>query len=179
MLSDEELIRYREYRNEFPINTIKAWSKTVDEEAKWSYSGWTGEAKEPLRHWAYIPDHGATGIFGEVWTAIDFGLRQDGFNLRPQRVLANLFGHGDSSWIHRDSDRLGDWTVIIYLNDHWDINWGGDTVLVESDEILHCCAPTPGKVFLFQSNILHGARPVSREAPFPRFGLTYQCASNS
>jgi hypothetical protein len=92
----------------------------------------------------------------------------------------NLFAHGDSSWLHTDSKSSKDWTVILYMNDWWDIMWGGDTVIIEDNEILHSCAPTPGKMFLFRSDLLHGASPVSREALFPRFGLTYQCcASNS
>jgi hypothetical protein len=172
-------VRFREYRNEFPVNTIKAWSKQLEEQAKWSFSGWTGEPKEPLRHWAYVSDYESTGILGEIWVAIASGLREDGFNLKPQRILMNLFNHGDSSWLHKDSQYSKDWTVILYMNDYWDINWGGDTVLVEDNEILHSCAPTPGKMFLFRSDLLHGARPVSREAPFPRFGLTYQCAGNA
>ena len=179
MLEEEE-IRYREYRNEFPLNTVRTWSKQLEEQAKWSYSGWTGEAKEPLRHWAYVTDYESSGLLREIWTAIHAGLAEDGFGrLYPQRVLANLFAHGDSSWIHKDSEKSSDWTVILYLNDYWDINWGGDTVIVENNEILHCCAPTPGKLFLFRSDLLHGARPVSREALFPRFGLTFQCASNT
>lgn len=175
----EEVIRFREYRNEFPINTIKAWGKQLEEQAKWSYSGWTGEAKEPLRHWAYVVDYEPVGLFREIWTAISSGLEQDGFRLKPQRVLANLFNHGDSSWLHTDSKSSKDWTVILYMNDDWDINWGGETVLVEDNEIIHSCSPTPGKLFLFRSDLLHGARPVSREALFPRLGLTYQCAGNS
>ncbi len=178
MQIDEE-IRYREYRNEFPINTIKAWSTKLERETQWSFSGWTGEAKEPLRHWSNVVNFEPVGLLGEIWHGINEGLRVDGFNLRPQRVLANLFNHGDSSWIHTDSKIATDWTVILYMNEHWDINWGGDTALFEDNEILHSCAPTPGKMFLFRSDILHGARPVSREAPYPRFGLTYQCASHT
>lgn len=175
----EEEVNFREYRNEFPINTIKIWSRKLEHETPWAYCGWTGEPKEPLRHWAYVADFEPAGLLGEIWTAASSGLEQDGFRLKPQRMLLNLFAHGDSSWIHTDSDKFSDWTVILYMNEHWDINWGGDTILVENNEILHACAPTPGKMFLFRSNILHGARPVSREAPYPRFGLTYQCASNS
>lgn len=175
----EEEIKFREYRKEFPINTIRTWSRQLEEQIEWSYTGWTGEAKEPLRHWSHVCDFESIGLLGEIWSSIDHGLREDGFNLRPQRILANLFAHGDSSWIHTDSKNSADWTAILYLNDYWDINWGGDTVLIEDNEILHACAPTPGKVFLFRSDILHGARPVSREAPYPRFGLTYQCVSNA
>ncbi len=175
----EEVIQYREYRNEFPLNTIRTWSRDLEEQTKWSYSGWTGEPGEPYRHWAYVTNDEPAGILREIWTAASAGLEADGFRLKPHRTLLNLFAHGDSSWLHRDSEKASDWTVILYMNERWDINWGGDTVLIEDNEILHSCAPTPGKMFLFKSNLLHGARPVSREAPFPRFGLTYQCVSNT
>lgn len=177
IVADEDL-RYREYRNEFPINTIRDWSKEIEEEVKWTYTGWTGDPKEPLRHWSYVIDYQPVGIFGKIWSAINAGLKQDGFRLTPNRVLTNLFNHGDSSWLHKDSDNPKDWTVILYLNDYWDLNWGGDTVLSDGQEIIHCCAPTPGKMFLFRADILHGARPVSREAPYPRLGVAFQCVGD-
>jgi len=169
---------YKEYRNEFPINTVKAWGSAIFEGTKWSYSGWSGDAREPLRHWTAFLDFQAEGLIREIWEAINASLKEDGFRLTPQRVIANLYSHGDSSWLHTDSKSRTDWTVIIYLNDYWDLNWGGETVIVSNNEIEHCCAPTPGKFFLFKSDLLHGPRPVSREAPYPRLGLTYQCASH-
>ncbi len=105
----------------------------------------------------------------------DFFL-EDGFNLKVERVIANLFNHGDSSWLHTDCTDETAWTAIIYLNDYWDLNWGGETVLVDNqNEIIQAFAPNPGNFVLFKSNVLHGPRPVGREAPFPRFGLAFQC----
>jgi hypothetical protein len=174
----QDELRWREYRKEFPINTVKSWGQSLMEAAPWTYTGWSGAAKEPLRHWtAFLGHH--EPLVNEIWTAINETLKHDGFSLSPSRIIANLFAHGDSSWLHTDSLLGSDWTVIIYLNDFWDLNWGGETVIVEDNEIAHCCAPTPGKVFLFKSNLLHGPRPVSREAPYSRLGLTFQCASNS
>ena len=119
------------------------------------------------------------GEIRNVWEMVNFSFKDDGFNLKVDRVIANLFAHGDSSWIHRDCDSDTAWTAIIYLNDRWDVNWGGETVIVEGDEIVKSFSPTPGKFILFKSNLLHGPRPVSREAPYPRFGLTFQCVSNN
>jgi hypothetical protein len=105
--------------------------------------------------------------------------KDDGVFIKPHRVIMNLYNHGDSSWLHKDSDDESDWTAIIFLNEHWDINWGGDFVLVENNEILAAFAATPGKYVLFKSNLLHGARPVTREAPIPRFGIAFQCKNDS
>ena len=50
---------------------------------------------------------------------------------------------------------------------------------MRDNEIISAVAPTPGKFILFQANILHGARPVSREAEFARMGLAIQCINRS
>ena len=170
-------MRYKEYRNEIPINTVKLWSRTLIEEAHWEPIGWSGEAKEPYRHWACYPEY--QGVLKNIWNGINPSLQEDGFSLKPERIIMNLYSHGDSAWLHKDSDESKDWTVIIFLNDYWNINWGGDFVLVEEEEILASFAATPGKFVAFQSNILHACRPVSREAPFPRFSVAFQCKYDS
>ena len=161
---------YREYIGQVPANTIRTWYEVLMKNMPWEFVGWSGEPKEPYRHWAAYPP--LEGEVARIWDLLDDSFRQDGFDLKPGRIIANLFAHGDSSWLHKDCES---WTAIIYLNDFWDLNWGGETILVEGDEIIKAFAPTPGKFILFKSNIVHGPRPVSREAPYPRLGLTFQC----
>ena len=170
-------MRYKEYRNEIPINTVKIWSRKLIENAHWEPIGWSGEAREPYRHWASYPEY--DGILKNVWEGISPSLEEDGFHLKPERVIMNLYSHGDSAWLHKDSDATKDWTVIIFLNEYWNINWGGDFVLVENEELLAAFASTPGKFVLFRSDTLHACRPVSREAPYPRFGVAFQCRHDS
>lgn len=167
---------YREYIGEVPLNTVKAWGSALQKNLPWDFVGWTGEVKEPYRHWAAYPD--MDGVVAQIWDALNFSFKADGFNLKPERVIANLFNHGDSSWLHRDCDSNTAWTAILYLNEFWDLNWAGHTVLVENNEVIKAFAPTPGKFILFKSNMLHGATPVSREAPYPRLGLTFQCETD-
>lgn len=168
--------QYKEYIGEIPHNTIKTWNEVLMKKMPWELTGWSGAPKEPYRHWAAYPP--MEGEVERIWEMLDYSFRADGFNLKPGRIICNLFGHGDSSWLHEDSDRDTAWTAIVYLNDFWDLNWGGETILVENNEILKAFAPTPGKFILFKSNLTHGARPVSREAPYPRLGLTFQCDSD-
>jgi len=173
----DDSIKYKEYRDEIPYNTLKTWSRKLMNNADWKFIGWTGNAKEPLRHWASYPE--LEGVLKDLWEFINASFIEDGVFLKPQRTILNLYNHGDSSWMHVDSEDPDDWTAIVFLNEHWDINWGGDFSLVEGSEILQSFAPTPGKFVLFKSNILHGARPVSREAPYPRFGVAFQCKHDS
>lgn len=167
---------YKEYRNEIPQNTLKTWSSTLMEGAHWQHIGWTGNPKEPLRHWAAYPP--MEGMVKQIWDFLNESLIEDGFFIEPKRVILNSYNHGDSSWLHKDSESDNDWTVILFLNEYWSILWGGDFILVQDNEILNAFAATPGKFILFKSNILHCARPVSREAPYPRIGITFQGVLN-
>lgn len=164
---------YKEYRDEVPLNTLQTWSRTLLEGADWKPIGWTGNPKEPYRHWASYP--AKEGMLTQIWAFINDSLVDDGIFVSPSRIIMNLYNHGDSSWLHKDSDNPEDWTIILFLNEHWDLNWGGDFAIAQGNELLQAFAPTPGKFIAFRSNLLHGARPVSREAPYPRFGLAFQC----
>lgn len=164
---------FYEFTNELPLNTVRAWNRSLLEDTKWSFSGLTGDPREPYRHWSSPAE---LAQVADVWNCINYSFTDEGFKLKPVKILLNLFNHGDSSWIHRDIDEAGFYTAIVFLNDRWDINWAGETVIVDdNNEIVKSFAPTPGKFILFKSNLRHGARPVSREAPYPRLGLTFQC----
>jgi len=170
-------MNYKEYRNEIPLNTLQNWSRTLLENADWKHIGWTGNPREPLRHWASYPP--LEGVVKQLWNFINESLKDDGLSLTPQRTIMNLYNHGDSSWIHEDSKDPEDYTVIVFLNEQWNRNWGGDFAIFDKDEILASFAATPGKFVVFKSALDHGARPVSREAPYPRFGIAFQCKNDS
>jgi hypothetical protein len=169
---------YKLYTDEIPYNTLIMWSNKLFYDTKWGFEGWTGYPKEPYRHWANYPSLTEPTV-SAIWECIKPALVEDGLNLVPHKVVLNLYNHGDSSWLHRDGDNPNDWTVILFLNEHWDVNWGGDFALVKDRRILQAFSAVPGDFVVFRANILHGARPVSREAPYPRFGIAFQCTNDS
>lgn len=172
-------MRFKEYRNTISLNTLHEWYPTLMKGADWRFTGWTGNPSEPYRHWAAYPE-GTTGLYKQIWDHVrERILQEDGIELRLERMILNSYNHGDSSWLHQDGTAEDDWTVVLFLNPHWDIKWGGDFVLVENNEIIHATAATPGKFILFKGSIEHAARPVSREAPYPRFGMAFQCKGGS
>lgn len=167
-----------EYKNEIPLSTLKSWREEILSTAKFEHTGWTGAPKEPFRHWCYAPPY--EGVYAKLFDCMNESFKEDGLlGLVPERLLLNVYNHGDSSWLHTDTDSEGYWTCLIFLNEYWDINWHGHFVLVKDNEILKAFAPTPGKFIIFKSNILHGATPVSREAYFPRMALAIQCSKHS
>ena len=159
-----------------PLNTVKHWNSVItssEDGENWLHSGWSGDFAEPFRHWCKYPS--MEGIYSQIWDFIEPDLDLRG--LVPQRVIVNAYNHGDSSWLHRDSELQDHYTVILYLNNDWDWNWGGETIVItDGGDIIMSVFPTPGRVIAFDSRLLHGPRPVSREAPLPRLGVTFQCS---
>lgn len=168
---------YLEYNNEIPLATLKSWREEILSKEHFKHEGWTGISKEPYRHWCAYPEYG--GLYKTIFDCMNESFKEEGLDLKPERVIINMYNHGDSSWLHKDGDEDYHWTAILFMNEYWDVNWGGDFVLVKDNEVYKCTAPTPGKFVLFKGNILHGARPVSREAQFPRIGLAIQCTRRS
>ncbi len=105
-------------------------------------------------------------IYQPFWKiAVDlFGPR------RLCRAYINAYTYGTDAYLHPDTDyntyppnhecRMQ--TIIFYLNDEWNPDFAGETVFVEDGDIFKSVLPKPGRVICFDSEILHGARPLSR-----------------
>ena len=69
---------------------------------------------------------------------------------------ANSNFYGDSLYPHKDSDIVGRVSGLYYLNPEWKLNWGGETIFYNSkNQAEFCVSPSPGKLVLFESDILH------------------------
>lgn len=79
----------------------------------------------------------------------------------------NVLREGNSPGIHCDAPYFvpDNDTVIVYLNPHWDPEWGGETVFFDDDlDAKHIVQPRPGRVCIFDGRIPHTGRP-----PTPKF----------
>ncbi len=66
-------------------------------------------------------------------------------------------------------------TAILYVNDSWDPDWAGETVILdENKEIEASVLPKPGRVMVFDGLKPHGARPVSRACPVLRMTMAFK-----
>jgi hypothetical protein len=88
-------------------------------------------------------------------------------------ALVNLCKPDDIFHIHSDDTTNNGLTLIYYVNLKWDLEWGGDTVFLNSTskEIEHTSKYTPGKFVLFDGGVPHLIRPSTRLAPDYRFTL--------
>jgi hypothetical protein len=114
-----------------------------------------------------------------LWTAIQ--------NIIGKRALLRVYinaytfgtdgyAHTDDIWISKKfgADALSE-TIIVYLNEQWDIDWAGETVVFDQTlEIEKAVLPKLGRVFVFDSNKLHAARPVSRACTDLRSVLVFK-----
>jgi hypothetical protein len=88
----------------------------------------------------------------------------------------DAYAHIDDYWIMEEygADSMTE-TIIVYLNKEWNIDWAGETVLYDSNnEIEKAVLPKEGRVFAFDSRVLHAARPVSRACPALRSVLVFK-----
>lgn len=88
----------------------------------------------------------------------------------------DAYYHVDDKWI---ADKFGSdvltETIIVYLNDTWDKDWGGETSIINSEnDIEYSVLPKRNRVLVFDSNKFHSARPLSRTCPVLRSVLVFK-----
>ena len=134
--------------------------------------GWPSnvDTKEFL-HWNHnICDAGFDTYFDmrsvEMWSPILEKIHQeldmDGWGIQRAYINGYCFGNDAAAHVDSKNSNIPQKTAIIYLNEEWDINWGGETVIFENDEIIKSVLPKEGRVFIFNSSLLHAARPLSK-----------------
>jgi len=113
----------------------------------------------------------ATPIFKDcVQAACDLMMPE---TLRLRRVHANLQMYGDMQFPHHDL--AGGVTAIYYANPEWDEKWLGETVFYDDTrEPLTTVAPRPGRLAVFDADILHRAGVPSRECYRPRISVAFK-----
>jgi len=95
------------------------------------------------------------------------------------RCYANSHTFGVEGYPHRDSLRPNDKTVIVYMNKLWRREWGGETMIYDSDSIAHAELPKRNKALVFTGNQLHVSRGVTRICPDLRISVMFKITPNS
>ena len=93
------------------------------------------------------------------------------------RVWVTVQSFGDESAFHRDFPAEFTGTarsVILYPVDQWEINWGGDLVVLdEAGEIEAAALVKPGRVVSLNGCKRHAVRPISRYCNALRIALVF------
>lgn len=105
------------------------------------------------------------------------------------RVYINGYTYGTEGYAHYDDinitkkfgKEIASETIIVYLNEDWDVDWGGETVIFNEnkDDIEKAVLPKFARVLSFDSNKLHAARSVSRICQKLRLVLVFKTIDRS
>lgn len=92
------------------------------------------------------------------------------------RCYANLITVGIDQRMHTDDPSETSKTMILYLNETWNVDWAGDTVFWDRErrEIIKSILPKFNTAAIFPGNIWHGVRPVSIFCKEPRITLMFK-----
>ena len=103
-------------------------------------------------------------IFQQLWQRLQQGLQPFRFTLRD--IFINGQTYGMENAIHTDCphDEEGWYTVLIYVNPKWHVDWGGETVFYNKarTDPMYAVLPKPGRILFFDARHHHWGRAPTR-----------------
>jgi SM-20-related protein len=172
----------------FPAELYGRLRDTV-RSAPMHYGSKSNNKTDPHGHWSWKPIHDSTHNLADLTTRLQDRDLLDGWNflrinrckeMKLTRCYANGYTYGTDGYMHTDSERVGELTVIIYICDAsekitgWPLDWAGETVCTDG-KTYWSYLPRPNRVLIVPSNMLHAARAVSRKCTELRLTLMYKC----
>jgi len=166
--------------NCLPLLTIGMMISHI-KNGQWNY-GWISNDKMGFAHWNQ--DLGK----GDAANSLDISdnlqepfitawkhLQSEYFpNTDLLRCYANGHTYGVEGYPHTDSRRSHDKTLVIYLNEVWKREWGGETIIYDQNDIVHAELPKFNHGLVFPGNAWHVARGVSRICPTLRTTVMFK-----
>jgi SM-20-related protein len=108
-----------------------------------------------------------------LWPATQAALAQvrPGEHFQPYRVYTNYSAFGDLLLTHVDAlPDARELTALWFLSEHWDPEWGGETLFYDSSgDAQLAVSPRPGRLLLFDGGIRHAGKPPNRNCFVSRF----------
>ncbi|MGJ7490558.1 2OG-Fe(II) oxygenase [Variovorax sp. ZT4R33] len=91
------------------------------------------------------------------------------------RCYANAHTFGVEGYPHVDSRSPGNYTTIFYINPIWKPEWAGETVFLnDAGDIFQAVLPKPGRGVIFDGQVTHAARGLTRLCPAMRVTLMFK-----
>jgi SM-20-related protein len=141
-------------------------------EGNWSY-GWHSNKNVQFGHWnldiTKTSANNSTDVvdrlpkqFKPVWDIINKEFF--GGKAMLTRCYSNRHTFGTEGYIHTDTTRAQDHTCVVYLDEEWDSDWGGETNFYTADktEIIKSVLPKYGRTAVFPGTVPHCARGITR-----------------
>jgi predicted 2-oxoglutarate/Fe(II)-dependent dioxygenase YbiX len=91
------------------------------------------------------------------------------------RAYANAHTYGIEGYPHKDAEDRNNFTTMIYCNPTWKKEWGGETVFWgRNGNTRRAVTPSPFKIIQFRGDMLHAARPLTRDCKELRITLMFK-----
>ena len=167
-----------------PIHILDSIDNEI-KNARWDY-GWRSTNEMGFAHWnlnftKVINENGLPvddllpPSLASAWEHIS---KTHFPNHRLVRCYTNSHTFGVEGYPHKDSNRNGEITAVVYLNKTWKREWGGETMIYDGDTILHAELPKYNKALVFPGNIMHVSRGLTRICPELRISLMFKMTAN-
>lgn len=83
-----------------------------------------------------------------------------GIKVQTEKLYLNGQAHGQCGSIHsdllEDSDPNDQYiTAVYYVNKHWSPEFGGFTVVIDKNDLMHIVYPKPNSIVIFDSGLSH------------------------
>lgn len=110
-----------------------------------------------------------------VWSRLEKGLRPFRFTIRD--IFVNGQTYGLENAIHTDCPHPeeGWYTVLLYINPKWHVDWGGETVFYNKarTDIVYAVVPRPGRIVFFDARFDHWGRAPTRNTQDLRITMAF------
>lgn len=170
-----------------PPNTYESLSRFISKEPL-LYGSLSNSDTDPHGHWSrkFVTDTSCNladvsceleenprfAVLNEAWKFLRNNHLEDG---RLIRCYLNGYTYGVDGYFHSDSQRADEHTVIIYMNDEWEPDWAGETVFLDANkDIVKSVLPKKNRAVIFNANIEHAGRSVSRKCMVLRKALIFK-----
>lgn len=132
---------------------------------------------EEYRHWVTelpLSELSAFPLTAPTMAAV--AVHASGRPYQPYRSYVNASLYGDMLYSHADCPPgVGALTALWYICDRWDHEWGGETVFFDSrKDVRAAVSPRPGRLAVFDGEVLHAGRPPNRNCYATRFTMAYK-----
>ena len=143
-----------------------------------SLSDYDTEATERIRHWKaeFAPEFFAANPVLRSWRDTVVAKAVElfaGTALKLERVHANSHLFGDHQHPHHDI--VPGVTALYFANPDWERDWQGETIFYDlAGEPRHAVAPRPGRLAVFEGDILHRGGVPSRTSFAARYSVAFK-----
>lgn len=140
--------------------SLDLFSRLQDDMRYWEYNNFSNN--KDVTFWGAGDQDRSLLIFREAQTIVKLKIQKDiPYRINSERIWLNCSTpNTQGSMFHTDFPHDNFMTFVLYTSPKWDVQWGGETVVYDSNGEYHYVPYIPNSGCMFPSNWEHyGASP--------------------